>query len=146
MASKPLRLRQVTKKRESGDRLIPLINVVFLMLIFFLLAGSIHPPDPFGISLPFSQSEQIRPSDSLALMVGPDGQISIDGVLLVADRADVLSDALAAQWRVDESSAGPQLRKVEIRADQKVPIAKLKVILSAVAGAGADEVSLITQR
>jgi len=145
MAGKRLRLRRVTKKRDTDDRLIPLINVVFLMLIFFLLAGSIRPPDPFDITLPSSQSEHLRPGESLVLMVGADGQVAIDGVTLEDNRADVLSDALTAQWRAGESSAGPQLRKIEIRADQLLPVAKLRLILAAVTGAGADEVSLITQ-
>jgi len=144
MARTRLRLRQVAKKRESDDRLIPLINVVFLMLIFFLLAGSIRTPDPFEIALPVSTSEQVRPSETLVLMVGADGQMSIDAAFIEDDRPDALREALAARWRDDESSTGPQLRKIEIQADQALPIARLSVILSAVAGA--DEVSLITQR
>jgi len=146
MAGTRLRLRQVAKKRESDDRLIPLINVVFLMLIFFLLAGSIRPPEPFEIALPVSTSEQIRAKETLVLMIGPDGQMSIDGALLKENRPQALSDELSSRWRNDESSAGPQLRKIELRADQALPIAKLSVILSAVTGAGADEVSLITER
>lgn len=146
MPTTRMRLRQLTNKRETNDRLIPLINVVFLMLIFFLLAGSIRPPVPFDIRLPISQSEQIRTKESLVVMVGADGQISIEGKLLEGERAEGLRDVLAAQWAAIESTANLQLRKVEIRADQMLPVAKLSLILSAISGAGADEISLITQR
>ncbi|MGB7302334.1 MAG: biopolymer transporter ExbD [Burkholderiaceae bacterium] len=146
MAASRLRLRQVTRKRESDDRLIPLINVVFLMLIFFLLAGSIRPPDPFDVTLPQSNSEQARPRDAMVLLVGPDGRLSVDGAVLEEGRPDALSQALAAHWRGTDPTDNPQLRKIEIRADQQLPIARLRLILSAVSGAGADEVSLITQR
>jgi len=146
MAGTRLRLRQVNKKRESDDRLIPLINVVFLMLIFFLLAGSIRPPEPFDIALPFSRSEQVRPDDALVLMVDPDGRVSVDGSVLADDQPDTLRGELSARWSDDAQPAQPQLRKIEIRADQALPVARLRLILSAVTRAGADEVSLITQR
>ncbi|MFK7963133.1 MAG: ExbD/TolR family protein [Burkholderiaceae bacterium] len=146
MVGHQVRLRKVAKKTDSDDRLIPLINVIFLMLIFFLLAGSIRPPDPFDIALPVSASEQVRPSETLVLMVGANGELSMDGSLLDGENAQDLNDALTQRWRLDEEAGNPQLRKIEIQADQALPVARLRMILSAVTGAGADEVSLVTQR
>lgn len=141
-----LRLRPVSRKKESDDRLIPLINVVFLMLIFFLLAGTIRPPEPFEIALPVSSSEQNRPDQTLVLMVGPDGTMFIDGVLLAPDRLGELKEQLSTRWPKEESARDTQLRKIEIQADQSLPLASLSGILTELTQAGADEISLITRR
>ncbi len=141
-----LRLRPVSRKKESDDRLIPLINVVFLMLIFFLLAGTIRPPEPFEIALPVSSSEQNRPDQTLVLMVGPDGTMFIDGVLLAPDRLGELKEQLSTRWPREESARDTQLRKIEIQADQSLPLASLSGILTELTQAGADEISLITRR
>jgi biopolymer transport protein ExbD len=42
----------VHKKNDSDDNLIPLINVVFLMLIFFMVAGQIQKSDAIKLQPP----------------------------------------------------------------------------------------------
>ncbi len=36
--------------RRGGDNLLPMINVVFLLLIFFLISAEMTPPEPFEVS------------------------------------------------------------------------------------------------
>ena len=43
-----------TKKKIKQINLIPLINIIFLMLIFFMLAGTITTIDPHKVSIPDS--------------------------------------------------------------------------------------------
>ena len=38
------------KKEYHFETLLPLVNIVFLLLIFFLLAGAFQPPEPFEVS------------------------------------------------------------------------------------------------
>ena len=40
------------RKKQSDDALIPLINIVFLLLIFFMVAGSIQPSIPVELNHP----------------------------------------------------------------------------------------------
>ena len=42
------------KKKIKQINLIPLINIIFLMLIFFMLAGTITTIDPHKINIPES--------------------------------------------------------------------------------------------
>ena len=42
------------KKKIKQINLIPLINIIFLMLIFFMLAGTITTIDPYKIKVPES--------------------------------------------------------------------------------------------
>ena len=43
-----------SKKKIKQINLIPLINIIFLMLIFFMLAGTITTIDPYKIKVPES--------------------------------------------------------------------------------------------
>ena len=38
--------------RRPFEAMVPLINIVFLLLIFFLLAGTIAPQSPVDVTLP----------------------------------------------------------------------------------------------
>ena len=52
---------RLTRKppRSSDDGLIPMINIVFLLLIFFMIAGQIAQQEP-NLQLPISQSHSKR--------------------------------------------------------------------------------------
>jgi len=55
-------------KRSADDALIPLINIVFLLLIFFMVAGSIQPSIPVDISHPIA-NEVDNPIKPLAVQI-----------------------------------------------------------------------------
>lgn len=40
------------KRRPRAESIVPMINVVFLLLIFFLMTAQIAPPDPFEVAPP----------------------------------------------------------------------------------------------
>ena len=44
------------KKVLYFETLLPLINIVFLLLIFFLLAGSFKSPEPFLVNSPYANA------------------------------------------------------------------------------------------
>lgn len=65
--------------RRTRDSTITLINVIFLMLIFFLIAGTIAPPlDPELELVDTSGLEGREPPDALLLL--QDGTLSFRGV------------------------------------------------------------------
>ena len=70
-------IRQSAPNRKR-DSTIALINVVFLMLIFFLIAGTIAPPlDPDLELVDTSELEGREPPD--ALVLHKDGSLSFRG-------------------------------------------------------------------
>lgn len=67
------------RPRRKRDSTIPLINVVFLMLIFFLIAGTVAPPlDPELQLVDTSELEGRDPPD--ALVLNEDGELSFRGL------------------------------------------------------------------
>ncbi|MGR3506772.1 MAG: ExbD/TolR family protein [Paracoccaceae bacterium] len=60
--------RRLVPFRRRADSTITLINVVFLMLMFFLVAGSIAPQPPADLQLVrLSEADPLIPPDVLAL-------------------------------------------------------------------------------
>jgi len=66
-----------------GLNLVPLINVIFLLLVFFMLAGTLRPPEPFNVKLPestTSDKSEVEPVyEQAELTVARDGRLSLNG-------------------------------------------------------------------
>ncbi len=69
---------QYVRQSRKRDSTIPLINVVFLMLIFFLITGTLAPPlDPELKLVDTSELEGRDPPD--ALVLSENGALSFRG-------------------------------------------------------------------
>ncbi len=123
---------------DVDSRLVPLINIVFLLLIFFMLAGSIRPPDPIEIDRPVSDAPG-RPSPGpVRILLSPTG-LFVDEL---AVEASELSAVLTARWSAQR--AGDE-RAVEIHADRNLPFARLSNVLTVIRAATPDRVQLVTR-
>lgn len=101
-------------RRPRGESIIPMINVVFLLLIFFLLTAQITQPTPFPLTPPDSASD--IPSQNRDVLY-----ISAEGELVYNEaRGD-------AVW--PEISKREALEALEIRADAATPAVKVAQVL-----------------
>jgi biopolymer transport protein ExbD len=75
-----MRARKV-RRRTGGvdDGVLPLINVVFLLLIFFMVAGRLAAGDPFRIEPLRAAAEGAPPEGEPLLLVAADGRLALDG-------------------------------------------------------------------
>jgi biopolymer transport protein ExbD len=111
-----MRFPQSRTRRDNDDeRILPLINVVFLLLIFFMLTGHLAASDPFAIEPAKSVSEGLDSPQDLLILVSADGRTALDGIEM--DEEAVV--ATAAERLKKMSPAGtPALRlKVDGGAD-----------------------------
>ena len=94
-----LRLRQ--RPKDEDERILPLINIVFLLLIFFMVLGKISASDPFEISPVLSSSKGTPPVEPLLVQVGSKGELALNGAvmdelaLVAAVEAAIREDATA---------------------------------------------------
>lgn len=115
--------------RRPRDPTIAMINVVFLMLVFFLIAGTVAPPlDPELELVDTSGLEGREPPDALVLL--RDGTLSFRG-------APVDPAAFMATH-----APGP----VRIVPDRNAPAPRLIEVTGALRRAGAPSVILVTKR
>lgn len=123
---------------SSDDNMIPLINIVFLMLIFFMVAGHIEKTDNLNIDLPQSTSDIAIEEQWVKLYIDQAGLIQF------ADEPisrDVLTETL--QGFLTNSSAPEQIHLV-VQVDAELPSVELKSVLADVKASGIRRVSLAT--
>ena len=93
--------------RNSDLNLIPLINVVFLLLIFFLIAGQLANTQDQDIRLPTSVSNKPIEQQRITLSLDTRNQLSLNGEQLsfetlgVALQAALSEDTQPILLRVD---------------------------------------------
>ena len=62
-------------RRARSESIIPMINVVFLLLIFFLMTAQIVPPAPIDVSPPVAAGEELA-ADPGALYLAANGDMA----------------------------------------------------------------------
>ncbi|MBO6579040.1 MAG: biopolymer transporter ExbD [Thalassospira sp.] len=123
---------QIAEDGPVQEPMLPLINIVFLLLIFFMIAGSLQKLGPFEVDPPASQTAEGQPEDTIVLWFGSNGEIGIDDLTGGLDR---LSSMLPADY------IG---RPVEIRADREVEGARVVTLLARLQELGIEKVQLMT--
>lgn len=130
-------------RRRAAENLLPMINVVFLLLIFFLISAQLAPPEPFPVTLPEAEAE-IEADGTLSLHLNAAGDLGFRDqtgeVAALAALAAARVEFCAAQ---DCAATPPRLL---LRADQGAPAARLAALLPALARLGFAEVHLVTVR
>lgn len=115
--------------RKRRDSTIALINVVFLMLVFFLIAGTVAAPlDPDLNLVQTRDLEGREPPDALVLHA--DGRLSLRG------------QSITPEAHVATNGTGP----IRIVPDRDVSAQRLMVVTGALRRAGAPSVILVTER
>jgi biopolymer transport protein ExbD len=125
-------------KRSPQESTITLINVVFLMLIFFLIAGTLTPPLDKDVALISTlESDQAEPPD--ALFVTADGVMRTRGV-------EVTAQAHVAAVRQKHLLLPEDPLTVKIAADRDLPAERLIAIVGELRDAGATRITVVTER
>jgi biopolymer transport protein ExbD len=103
-------------KEPADINLTPLIDVVFLLLIFFMVSTTFNRDSELSIELPAATAEaQERRPESIEVAIDAQGRFYVDGRPLLNAQAKTLRQALA-------SAAGEhQSPPVIISADAKTP-------------------------
>jgi|SRR5690606_7618548 len=105
--------------RQSDDNLIPLINIVFLLLIFFMVAGQLRQPPAAEVSLPVHHAQQPNngPQDAL-IELSTDGRWYLNGA------------AIDAPGLAQQLAALPLSAQLTLRADRHTHAADLEPLLT----------------
>ncbi|WP_170414586.1 ExbD/TolR family protein [Ruegeria atlantica] len=124
-------------KRQSNqgrEPTIALINVVFLMLIFFMIAGTLAPPLSQSVKLvETSDLEGREPPD--ALVIRGDGTLEYRGAELTGVEA-----------YVERASINLPLDNVRVIPDRTLPAVRLKEVSDSLRALGAKRVYVVTER
>lgn len=86
-------------KREIALDITPLIDVVFLLLIFFMVTTSFTDKTQLTIDLPEAvQGEiQMQQSESIEVLISASGEYHVNGQRLINDDFNTLKNAISQQ-------------------------------------------------
>lgn len=132
-APQPRRLAAEPRRRRALISMTPLIDVVFILLIFFMLASSFLNWRVIGLDLPGEGGA--TPTASTPLLV----EVHADGIVLAGERLDL--DGLLA--RVAPTIAEDPEQAVLVRPAPGVPLQDAIRVLDRLATAGVAAMRLV---
>ncbi|MEM0984461.1 MAG: biopolymer transporter ExbD [Planctomycetota bacterium] len=124
------------KASSGGERInvTPLIDVVMVLIIFFLIVGNLVLERRGGVDLPGSVTGELEEAGAEPVIVAlrVEGEVAVDGVVIDADQLQTLL----------VSSGIDRGRTIQIRAARSLPFASVRPVLDACRAAGAERVEL----
>lgn len=117
------------QEKPRREVLESMIDIVFLLLIFFLMTAQLAPPDPIDVTLPDgSPGEAVELEDTL--FIGADGALAYEDT-----RGEAVFAALSAR--------GTE-KPLRIRADAGLEAQALAGLMQRLGQAGQQRVTLLT--
>lgn len=133
-----------TPRRAPAENMLPMINVVFLLLIFFLISAQLAPPEPFPVEPPLAEAED--PADGTFTLF-----LSSEGTLGFRDAEGDEAAVAALVTERDEYCAaaacegeGAEAPVLVLRADAAVPAEAVARLMPVLGEAGFTSLSLVT--
>lgn len=114
------------------DRLIPLINIVFLLLIFFLIAGQVTQQQNAEIQPPISNAEPSMRNPEWLLEMDAAKQLRLNG------------ESIALETLAQRLSLADAERPLSIKLDRALRAGDMDEVLHVVRTSGAAKVMLLT--
>ncbi len=124
------------RDEDSDINLTPMLDVVFIMLIFFIVTATFIKQPGTDVVRPEAETDQRKPTVSVLVAINAAGEIWIDKKKI---------DATAAGAYIERLHAENPKGGLVIQADRQAKYAKLKAVLDAARNAGLAEVAISTE-
>jgi len=127
-------------EEDVNINLTPLIDVVFLLLIFFMVSTTFDTTSQLKINLPEANQDQVSaPPQKLNLMIDARGNFFLNSRELTNNKSATLQAAL------ERTMAGTKL-PIVIQSDADSPVQSLVTAMDVVSRLGLTQVSIATTR
>lgn len=130
------------RSQEVGVDLTPLIDVVFLLLIFFMVSTTFTRESHLKVELPEASGEPVTPSDikQIDVVINAEGQYSLNDKPLVNNRRETLERG------VGELAGGDTSLPFIITADARTPHEFVVRAMDVAGRLGFARLSITTER
>ena len=129
-------------RHEANVELTPLIDVVFLLLIFFMVSTTFVRETQLKINLPESAGElQQVDDDTIEIVVDRRGEYSVNGRLLVSSDRRALMRALREVRDPEQTSP-----RIVITADENTAHGAVVRAMDAAGAVGLTRISITTRQ
>ncbi|AAY90277.1 biopolymer transporter ExbD [Pseudomonas protegens] len=134
-----MRSWDVAKKKKAHIEIIPMIDVMMFLLVFFVLISlNVIPAVGIKTQLPVaSTAQQLKPQNKAVITLGLQERLQLDG-------QDLDESALLAQLKVLNDSSEKLV--IIINSDQGVEVKRLVSVMDLLKGNGFSSVSIATRK
>lgn len=115
------------------ESILPLVNVVFLLLIFFMLAGAFTTPDLFKVTPPIAQTDNKTSAKKGIILVNKDGTIAFQNKTLTTQQLGSII-----------KSKQENLKGLKIKADGSTDSIRVIKIIDVLQNHGVKQIELLT--
>ena len=122
-------------RKRMEVSLVPLINVVFLLLIFFLVSGTYQPPEVVKIEKPVSTTADIVHQPPLVVVLTADAMMYFNDVEVDIDS---LHQKLTSMLKKRPDAS------ILLKADTRLEAAFLTKLIAKIRGAGGVNIAIAT--
>ena len=135
-----MNFQRSSQEEDVNINLTPLIDVVFLLLIFFMVSTTFDTTSQLKIKLPeASQSQSSETARKINLLIDARGNFYVNSRELTNNRSATLRAAL-------ERIMGERKLPIVIQSDAASPVQSLVTAMDVVGQLGLPEVSVATTR
>ncbi len=129
------------RKEELSLNLTPLIDIVFLLLIFFMVSTTFTKENHLSINLPEADGEvSDAPKKMVEVIIDKDGQYSINGKGLISNKLITLKQA------IEKVSEGDRSMPFIITADASTPHESVVRAMDAAGQLGFSRLSITSKK
>jgi biopolymer transport protein ExbD len=143
------RRRDTEENADVGFQIAPMIDVVFVVLVFFMsLTGAIKLEAELNTKLPGTAvtSESVEFPDEQVIAVAATGQLSLNDDPIPVDEGRDLAVLLNSMMRIKANADAAKTRVlVTIASDAEAPYYRTIDVLNALAAASIDNVTFTVQ-
>ena len=125
------------RDEDSDINLTPMLDVVFIMLIFFIVTATFIKQPGAEVRRPDAETDQQKPTVSVLVAIDAAGNIWIDKKKV---------DEVGVQAYIERLHTENPKGGLVIQADRDATYGKLKAVLDAARGADLPEVAISTQK
>lgn len=122
---------------DSDINLTPMLDVVFIMLIFFIVTATFIKQPGAEVRRPSAETDEQKPTVSVLVAIDAAGNIWIDKKKV---------DEVGVQAYIERLHAENPKGGLVIQADRDSTYGRLKAVLDAARGADLPEVAISTQK
>jgi len=114
----------------------PLVDVIFLLVIFFAVSTSFLETSGLKLELPTSNSTANREVEDITVLLAADGKLSMDGEIL---------DESALSGKLRERLGATERKLVILRADTTTSHGEVVKVMDLIRQAGAEGLTVATR-
>jgi len=125
-----------SKRKKKLPNLVPLINIVFLLLIFFMLSGTLSKKDFFEVNPPLSYTGSNAEAPEMTILISEKNMISLNNQIISPNELENKLKKLLNNKHIEE---------VLIKADGNAKSGTLSKVIKIIRSTGIKRAAIVTK-